>query len=644
MTRQPLTVPGARPASIAVLLLAMAPVALQAAEPAPDDRSLLDFTLEELSKVRVFSASRHLEPTQGSPGAIFVLTREDLLRSGATTVPEALRLVPGVQVGRVDANKYAVSIRGFNSRESNKLLVLVDGRSIYDPLFSGMLWESHDFLLEDVERIEVIRGPGGTLWGANAFNGVINIITRHADDTHGSFGMVAVGEEERYVAALRHGWETGTNQDARVYVKARERDAGFASGFDPADSLRDLRGGFRWDWARSETDDLRISGDVFDASAGIRETPALAHRVKHSGHNVLAQWSRRSASEDGWRLQLYYDQVDYESIGFTQDRETWDLEFQQSLHPTDRHLVVWGVAYRRVRDHTLSALAGFVDVLPARRDDATEAIFLQDTLSLLPDRLNLVLGIKYEDTDYADRAWLPNVRLAWTPSDEQTWWAAVSEATRVPSRLEADLTFFGSIRIGDEVEAERVRAYEAGHRRLLSSELWYDVALFYNDYGNLTATETGGTLRNFMQGHTEGVEVALRWEPLPRFRTDVSYTYLTMDLRLEPGSTADPGLPARFEGLAPRHQLAARAMLELYEALEVDATVRYVDELATIAVPDYTELDLALNWRPLDRWELSLVGFNLLDSHHPEQAFASSASGLPTEVERSLYLRATWRR
>lgn len=646
MTRQPLAVRRPRPARILVVLLLsmLLPAALHAAAAAADSRSLLDFSLEELSRVRVFSASRQLEPTQGSPSAIFVLTRDDLLRSGVTTVPDALRLVPGVQVGRVDANKWAVSIRGFNSREANKLLVLVDGRSIYDPLFSGMLWESHDFLLEDIERIEVIRGPGGTLWGANAFNGVINIITRGADDTNGTFGMLAVGDEERYVAALRHGWQTGEDQDARVYVKARERDTGFSSAFEPADSLRDVRGGFRWDWARSETDDLRLSGDVFEASAGIRENPALAHRVEHSGHNLLGQWSRRGSGGDGWRLQLYYDHVDYESIGFTQDRDTWDFEFQQSLHPTSRQMVVWGVAYRRVRDDALSALTGFVDILPARRDDATEAIFLQDTFSLLPDRLNLVLGIKYEDTDYADAAWLPNIRLAWTPSDDQTWWAAVSEATRVPSRLEADLTFFGSLRIGDEVEAENVRAFEAGHRRLLSSELWYDIALFHNDYSNLAERQADGTLRNFMHGHTRGAEVAVRWEPLPRLRTDVSYTYLSMDLELEPGSTADPGLPARHEGLAPRHQLAIRAMLELNDTLELDTTVRYVDELPAIAVPDYTQLDLALNWRPLDEWEFSFVGSNLLDSHQPEQDFAFSGNGVPSEIERSVYVRATWRR
>src|SRR5690606_34107157 len=341
--------------------------------------------------------------------AISVITGEDLRQARVTTLPEALRLVPGVQVGQVDNARWAVSMRGFNSREANKLLVLVDGRSIYDPLFSGMLWESHDFMLEDIERIEVIRGPGGTLWGANAFNGVINIITRSAHDTRSTYASFAAGDEERYIAGLRYGWQTGEDQAARVYVQARERDAGYSADFEPADSLRDLRGGFRWDWQYDDAGELRVSGDIFDASAGIREDPALAHRVRHSGHNLLAQWSRRSSEAEGWRLQFYYDQVDYESIGFTQDRETFDLELQQSLALSGRQLGVWGGGYRRASAGTQSAsvVSGLVDVLPPHRDEAIATVVAQDTIALVPDELSLIVGLKYEDTDYAGAAWLP---------------------------------------------------------------------------------------------------------------------------------------------------------------------------------------------------------------------------------------------
>jgi iron complex outermembrane receptor protein len=604
---------------------------------------LAEMTLEELADIKVFSASRHLEPTRGVASAIFVLTGEDLRRSGVTSVPDALRLVPGVQVGRVDANKWAVSMRGFNSREANKLLVLVDGRSIYDPLFSGMLWESQDFLLEDIERIEVIRGPGGTLWGANAFNGVINIITRHTDATNGSFASLAIGDEERYIAALRHGWAIGDRQDARLYLKARERDEGYSASTVPFDASRDMRGGFRWDWASGSGDSVSVSGDIFDATAGIREDPILAHKVKHGGHNVLTRWARQTSEESNWRLQFYYDYVDYDSIGFIQERKTYDLEFQQSLQAGSRNLVVWGLGYRRMRDHALSRLAGLVDVLPEHRDDAIETIFVQDTIALVPDTLKLIVGIKFEDTGYAPSQWLPNLRLSFTPRPERTWWAAVSEATRVPSRLEADLTFFNVIRIGDEVGAEEVLAYEAGYRQLVSPTLWFDLAVFHNDYDNLLTREADGSLRNFMHGHTQGVELASRWEPMPRVRFDGSYTYLDMNLRIEPQSTGSSFLDVLHEGLVSRHQLALRAMIGLTQDIDLDATARYVDELEALDIPGYTQLDLTLRWRAGEYWEFSLVGSNLLDAHQPEQGFPLSG-GLASEVERSVYVRAAWRR
>ena len=630
-------------AAIALELAGGATIA-QAASAGTAARSLADMSLEELSEIPVFSASRHLEPTSGVSSAIFVLTGEDLHRSGVTSIPEALRLVPGVQVGRVDANKWAVSMRGFNSREANKLLVLVDGRSIYDPLFSGMLWESQDVMLEDIERIEVIRGPGGTLWGANAFNGVINIITRHSGDTNGNLASLTIGDEERYIAALRHGRQLGNEQYARVYVKARERDTGYSAPDAPYDAMRDLRGGFRWDWGDDAADEVTVSGDIFEATSGIRETAELVQDVEHRGHNVLARWARGDSAENGLRLQFYYDHVDYDSIGFIQERDTYDLEFQQSLQAGSRQLLVWGGGYRRMRDLVRTSFTGVVDVLPARRDDAIETIFLQDTISLVPETLRLILGIKYENTDYADSRWLPNVRLAFTPRPEETWWAAVSEATRVPSRLEADLTFLNTIRIGDEFGAEKVRAYEAGHRRLVSSGIWYDLAVFYNDYSNLRTTEASGLLNNLMRGDTRGAELAARWEPWSRLRIEGSYTYLDMNLALDSRSTSDPAAISLHEGLVSRHRLSVRTNFKLTQDLDFDATVRFADKLAALDVPGYTQLDLALSWRPFDVWEFSLAGSNLLDSHQPEQDFSFSSTGMATETERSIYLRAAWRR
>jgi iron complex outermembrane receptor protein len=575
-----------------------------------------------------------------------VLTQEDLRRSHVTTVPDALRLVPGVQVGKVDANKFAVSMRGFNSREANKLLVLVDGRTIYDPLFSGMLWESQDFLLEDIERIEVIRGPGGTLWGANAFNGVINIITRNAADTRGGFASITAGNEERYTAAARFGWQIGDNQAARVYAKSFERDTGFSSGAPPYDASRMHRGGFRWDWDRDaasgRSDSLRISGDVFSADTGIRENPTLVQDVEHRGRNLMARWNRQISDRNAFQVQVYYDRISYDSASFDQQRTTYDLEVQQNVRLAGRHDVVWGGGFRSMRDRMSTGFPGFVEVLPLQRRDEIVTYFVQDTIALVPERLNLTAGVKYERTDYADSEWLPNVRLAYMPSRDQTWWAAASEATRVPSRLESDLTFFGTIRPGETFGSEHVRAYELGHRRLVSSQFWYDVAVFHNDYDDLRTTEVA-TVANLMRGDTRGVELAVRWEPATNWRIDAAYTWLDMNLSLDPRSVSNPGQLAFTEGLVSENQLSVRTAVDLPHDVTIDATVRYVDELESLGFPAYTQLDLSIGWSATESFEISATGRNLLDSHQPEQDFAFSASGVPTENERSLYARATWR-
>jgi iron complex outermembrane receptor protein len=626
-------------------LLASVPFAPAAAgDPSGSDPTIHDLkalSVEQLFDVEVYSASRYLEPTRTAPNAVFVITGEDLRRSLVTNVPDALRLVPGVQVGRVDANKFAVSIRGFNSREANKLLVLVDGRSIYDPLFSGMLWESQDFLLENIDRIEVIRGPGGTLWGANAFHGVINIITKHARETQGGLVVAAAGDEERYTAAVRHGWQLAEKHHVRAWAKSFERDTGFAEPETPYDASRMSRGGFRWD-RDGARDHMRVSGELFTAKVGIREDPTFVQDVEHRGQNLLARWERRLSSDDGMLAQLYYDHVSYRSFSFDQERHTYDVEAQHRFRVGSRHRIVWGAGHRHRRDLTESVFAGVVDVLPLRRRDDSTSVFFQDTIALVADELHLVAGMKYESTDYADSEWLPNLRLAWTPTEESTTWVAVSEAVRVPSRLEADLTFFNTVRIGDGFESERVLAYEAGHRQLVTPRLWCDVALFYNDYDELRTSE-GGFLRNLMHGHTVGAELAARWEPLVNWRLDLAYAYLRMALELDAGSASDPGQVGFLEGLSPEHAVSLRSAHDFPHDLGLDAIARFVDELPSIGVSSYTELDLGLRWAPTPDLELSVVGRDLLDSHHPEQDFALSASGMPTDVERSFYGKVVWR-
>lgn len=603
---------------------------------------LKELSLEALMNVEVYSASRHLETTQSTPSAIFVITNEDLRRSGATSVPEALRLVPGVDVGRVDANKWAVGIRGFNSREANKLLVLVDGRSIYDPLFSGTLWEAQDFLIEDIDRIEVIRGPGGSLWGANAFNGVINIVTRRASDTQGVLLSGLAGTEDRYIATARFGWQPADGQHARVYVKGFERDTGYSPTDAPHDGSNARRGGFRWDWDGSATDSVSLSGDVFRTDAGIRETRTQVQDVLHRGRSLVVAWNHAFENDQALQVQAFHDHVDYESLGYDQRRDTFDLEAQHRLDLGTRQQLVWGGGVRHLQDDTQTAFPGLVDILPLRRTDKLIDVFAQDTVVLVPQRLDLVVGLKYEDTDYASPQWLPNVRLAFTPTPSRTFWGAVGTGTRVPSRIESDLTFFGRLRLGDDYGPEHVREYEVGWRELHGRDLWYDLVLFYDDYSDLRTGEAGGKLANLMYGHSEGAEAAIRWQARERLRIDLAYTYLTMDLGLAPGSTAFAGQVTQNEGLAPRNQASVRAALDLSSATRLDATLRHVGRLDGLGIGAYTELDLTAGFHFRPDLELIVEGLNLLHDHHLEQGFATSATGLATQVQRSVAARLTW--
>lgn len=603
--------------------------------------ALKELSLESLMNVEVYSASRRAESTQATPSASFVLTRDDLLRTGVTTIPDALRLVPGVQVGRVDANKWAVSMRGFNSREANKLLVLVDGRSIYDRLFSGTLWEAHDFPIEDIDRIEVIRGPGGTLWGANAFNGVINIVTRQASDTQGVLVAGTAGPEERSASA-RFGGRIGESQFARVYVKGLERETGYVASGDPYDAAKSRRAGFRWDGDLGLADALTVSGEISRADTGIRETPDLVQDVRHEGRNVLLRWRHSGASGNALQLQAFYDYVLFDSMGYTQSRDTWDAELQHHWQLAERHALVWGAGLRHMQDHTRTAYPGQIDFVPLHRTDRVLNAFAQDTIALLPERLALVLGLKYEKTDYAPGEWLPNVRIAWTPDADHTLWGAVSEATRVPSRIESDLTFFNAIRLGTNFGAEKVRAYELGWRERVGEPLWYDLVLFYNDFDDLRTTEAAGPLANGMYGRGRGAELAVRWQPMPRLRIDAAYTRLASDLAIARGSTANRGQANLVEGLAPRHQGSLRSALDVGDRVRVDATIRRVGELPGLRIPDYTELDVAVNVELTASLALTLAGRNLLHSHHREQGFANSATGMTTEVERAAYARLVW--
>jgi len=633
--------------AIALLFLLCAAPALQAQAHVQEDlaaaEDLKSLSIEELMQIDVTSVSRRSEPLSRAAAAITVITGEDLRRSGITNLPEALRLVASLHVAQQTQRNWSISARGFNQGTANKLLVLVDGRSVYSPLFSGVFWDVQDILLEDVDRIEIIRGPGATLWGANAVNGVINVITKPAASTQGGLLVAGAGNEERSFGGVRWGGTLGKGGHYRVYGKYRSVDElAFADGGDSVDDLQLRKGGFRADW-KGTGGGAMIQGDVYTGHGG-----ELGRGDQDlDGGNLLGRWSRRSSERSGLELQVYWDRYHrFIPTLFEEHRDTWDADFQQDFRFGERHAVVWGLGYRHTRDRVgASALVAF---LPERRPQDLFSGFAQDEISLLEDRLRVTLGTKLEHNDSSGLEVQPNVRFSLAVDDRQTLWGAVSRAVRTPTRLDEDVVLFlpGTdvpLLQGDpDFDSEKLIAYELGWRSRLQTDLSLDVSTFYNVYDDLRSQErtNGGfpiVLRNLANAETWGIETRLSGQPVARWSWLLAYALLEEDFSVDSGST-DP-TQGHAEGQDPRHRLVARSYLDLPGGIGLDAWLRYVDRLAFTRTPGYLEMDLHLGWRPSRSLELALVGRNLLHDHHPE---LGAASPQREEVERSLYGRVTW--
>ena len=604
---------------------------------------LKNLSIEELMQIDVTSVSRRSERMNAAAAAITVVTAEDIRRSGVTSLPEAIRLINSVHVARQNQGTWAVSARGFNLTTANKMLVLIDGRSVYTPLFSGVFWDVQDTLLEDVERIEVIRGPGATLWGANAVNGVINIITRPAADTQGGLATVAAGNEESSGAA-RYGGTIGSGH-YRVYGKVFDRDAlVLVSGADAGDDMRMGQGGFRADWKTSETDAFTVQGDAYTGQTGA----ATNDDTNLDGGNLLGRWTRTRSPRSGVELQVYWDRTHrYIPDTFEEHLDILDLDFQHRLPVGGRHDVMWGFGYRWHHDRVENSDA--VAFLPGERDFDLFSAFVQDEISLLDDRLDVTVGTKLEHNDSTGLEVQPSLRAAWKPSERRTLWGAVSRAVRTPTRIDEDVVFYfpdGSpIILGSrDFESEDLLAWELGYRVQLTPELLMDLATFYNVYDNLRSQEPqpgGGfprILANRVEGETYGAELRFNAQPVPGWRLQLAYTHLEKELEAEPGSR-DP-FGGLAEGNDPEDRVMLRSLLDLPFGLELDAWLRHVGELPSPLVDDYMELDLHLGWQARDNLGFSLVGQNLLHESHAE---FGPAGPLREEVERSFYGKVTWR-
>ena len=609
--------------------------ARQAALVGQDDQDLARLSLEELAMVEVTSVSRRPEALADAAAAIFVISADDIRRSGATSLPEALRLAPNLSVQRVNAVDYAISARGFNGYEtSNKLLVLVDGRSIYSTLSSGVFWDAHDVMLQDVERIEVISGPGGALYGSNAMNGVINIITRSAAETRGGLLSVGGGDDEATVA-LRHGGDLGDAGAWRAYVMGYARAGSRAvTGEEAHDDSEGLRAGARADWAVGENR-LTLQGDVFDNQVAINED-LLGTDTQVRGGNVLGRWSRPLAAGE-LQVQAYFDRHERDEPGSLEESGTWDLSVQ---HATDfgRHRLVLGAGHRVV-DSRFTAAPGGAFLDPAERTLTLTNVFIQDQISL-SEGLTLTLGAKFEDNSFSGEEFLPNIRLAWQRPGGDLLWGAISRASRTPNRIERDLTLPGFL-VGANFESERVTAYELGYRANPLPKMSFSINAFYNVYDELrTVSITPATflplnLSNNGEATTWGVEAWGSYDVSPTWRLSAGVSALTKDY--------DATLtPEDISGLVsigddPDYQLLLRSQHDLTDAVELDVRLRAVDDLA--AVDGYVEADVRLGWRLTDQLELSVTGRNLIEDRHVETGDAVRGRAFGRSVFGALQVR-----
>lgn len=638
--------------------------------PLTSEQDLTQLSLEELMNMEVTSVSKKPQKLSQAQAAIHVLSGEDIRRMGITTIPDALRLVPGLQVARIDSNKWAVSARGFNDRFANKLLVLIDGRSVYTPLFAGVYWEAQMVPLQDIDRIEVIRGPGGTLWGANAVNGVINIITKSTQDTQGAMASVTYGNEERGLGTLRYGGKAGDALAYRLYGQFMSRDSAFQEG-GAHDDWQLGQGGLRTDWQPDTNDTVTVQGDYYQGTAGQRITtpvPADAtplapanlttvnEDVKLRGGNILFRWHRLLSDKEDFTLQAYFDHVGREEASLYEDRQTIDLELQHHIPWLAHHDVLWGIGYRLTRDETRGN--ELFRLSPSDRTVDLMSGFLQDEMSFFDDTFTVTIGSKFEHNDFSGFEYQPNIRMSWKPNSDHTIWGSVSRAVRTPARGEHDVrlrvvptpaTAPVSVAVvgNHDFEAENLLAWELGYRIHPTSTLNLDIAGFYNQYEDLRTFDAASPpptitlpFSNKMHGHAYGVEVLAQWQAHPDWRLQATYSYLAMDLRLEDGSTSAEKLR---EGASPSHQATLWSRMTLPWNLEFDWDVRYVDSIRVAGSPvdGYFSTNARLGWRPTPQWDISLVGRDLLDNHHTEflPTFLATQS---TEVQRSIFLKTTW--
>jgi iron complex outermembrane receptor protein len=671
-----------------------------AADPLAELQQLLGTPVEVPAfQQEVTSVSRQESTVGKSPAAVFVITNEMIRRSGVTTVAEALRMAPGMNVAKIDEANWAISARGFQDRFANKMLVQIDGRTVYTPIFAGVYWQLQDMLLQDIDRIEVIRGPGATVWGANAVNGIINVITKTSQETQGSLAFAGGGNMERGIAGARYGGQIGENATYRVWGKWRDHAHGYNASDTSVEDWRAGRGGFRIDWQPTSADTVTVQGDTYVDKEGLFEnkpvfpplapfsplnpTPLPAFSFpgtedrRFTGSNVLGRWTHQINDESNWQFQAYYDNFGLDQTLITADINTLDLDLTHQFRFATNHQVIYGLGYR-VQDAVIgqstyvpfglpASYNGFqLTPLPYHLNLDQFSLFVQDELTLIEDQAFLTAGCKVENNPFVGWIAQPTARALWSPTNRQAWWASVSRALRTPSFQERvnqitntrTATTFSTRLPNPNFFSEDVMAYELGYRAQPNDFFSWDMALFFNDYRNLrVATPVGSAppfffnnFQNRMNGETDGVELSGTVQMSDVWKVYGTYSFLQMQLH------ADPSLPAATiasaegaEFQSPQNQFYVRSSHDLGCAWELDLIGRYVDSLSHFAaapndtpVPSYMEMDVRLGYRPNNHWEFAVVGQNLLDNHHFEFGTNPIVGGRPAiEVRRGMYATAT---
>jgi iron complex outermembrane receptor protein len=632
---------------------------------------LTELSLEDLMDIEIASLAMKSQEVIKTPAAVFVISQEDIKNSGKTSVPELLRMVPGFQVARINSHKWAITARGFNGSLATKLLVMLDGRDVYSPLSSGVFWDEQDVMLEDIERIEIIRGPGGSLWGANAVNGVINIISKNSAETRGTLVTSIAGTEE-YSWAIRHGDALSDNAHFRVYFKGYDRDGAVdADQNDTADDWENLQGGFRMDVETSPSDHFIFQGDFNRGEAGeILEnpliTPPYAVTVetdsKLRGTNVLGRWNHKYSQGSTLQFQIYYDHIERDNGRLSYSWDTVDVDLSQNLLLGENNEFTWGLDYRMLRGRFSNNF--FFSFEESAIIYYLYSGFLQDEHVFFEDHLSVTVGSKFMLTKDSEFEYQPSVRIFYSLSHNHGFWASVARAVRTPDDIETSATHHPLVfptasgdppralefRGNKDLLSEEVIAYEAGYRYHIRDDFLFDLSLFYNEYDNLRTFESGQpetsdgytaipvNIMNMMEGQSYGAEIAVNWRVTQWWKLEGAYSYLKMQLNVDDASTDTRSESAVDE--VPAHTVSLRSHFELRDDLDLDVWGRYVHEVAAHDLDHSFALDMQIVWRLKNGIEFSLVGQNLLDSQSPEWGIDRDNHFI-SEVERSVYMKMT---